>query len=263
MKILFIGDISGDDGKIAIAKNVLELRKKYAIDFVIANGENTSFGRGLIKTDYEYLKVCGIDFLTMGNHTWFHKNEIAEILKNKDIIRPLNLNAKEKISQYGKGTRVVNVNGKSIRITNLIGSSVHFHDYQTNPFQTLEELLNQVESTDLHIIDFHCETTSESNAFFLNFKGRVSAILGTHTHVATNDYKIRDETAYITDVGMTGNQDGVIGAKPEDIISVFKGEKERFKLETISGNYQFNSVLLEFKNNKPISIEPIIIYERE
>lgn len=264
MKILFIGDVSGDDGKRAIANIVRNLRKEEKIDLVIANAENTSMGRGLTKIDYQFLKNQGVDFFTMGNHTWFHKAEIYDILKNTDIIRPLNLNPNEEIAHYGQGSRVITVNHKTLRITNLIGTSVHFKEKQINPFLSFDELLTNSPKTDLHIVDFHCETTSESNAFFLNFKSKVSAILGTHTHVPTNDYRIRDKTAYITDVGMTGNQDGVIGANPEQIIQMFRNEREFFKLTTKNGNYQFNAVILEFndKTNEPIDIKPIIIYER-
>lgn len=265
MKILFIGDISGDDGKRAISKIVKDLRKSKKIDFVIGNAENVSGGRGLNKIDYLFLKQHGIDFFTMGNHTWFHKNEIEDILKNEDIIRPMNLNPKESISLFGKGTRVVNVKGKSIRITNLLGSSLNFHEKQTNPFDQLDEVLEQCSSTDIHIVDFHSETTSEKNAFFLEYKSKVSAIIGTHTHVQTNDHKIRDHTAYMTDAGMTGNQSGVIGAEPKEIIEVFRGKKEFFKLKPKVGNYQFSGVILEFddKTNFPTLIKPIIIYEKE
>lgn len=263
MKILFIGDIFGQTGIVALEQELPKLIKNHKIDFVIANAENTSSGRGLIKKDYSKIIEAGVNFITMGNHTW-HKKEIENILNNnKNIIRPMNLIGDEVEATWGVGTLVVNVKDKKIRITNLIGTSVEFKLLQTNPFIELDNLLN-IDDSDIHIVDFHAETTSEKNAFFLNFKGKVSAILGTHTHVQTNDAKIWDNTAYITDVGMTGPSTGIIGAKPETIIAKFRGESQYFKLEEEVGKYQFSAVILEFddKTNLPVNIQNISIYQK-
>lgn len=263
MKILFIGDIFGECGKYAIQNELLNLKKKYKIDFVIANAENTTLGRGLNWDDYNYLNDTGIDFFTMGNHTW-HKKDIFDILEQKNnIIRPANIKNDLDISKAGIGTKVVSINNKSVRITNLLGSTVHFNDRQTNPFLYLEDLIEN-DCSDIHIVDFHSETTSEKNAFLLNFANRVTAIFGTHTHVQTNDCKIYNNTAYITDVGMTGPTYGIIGAKPESIINMFMGNSERFRLEEQIGKYQFSAVILEIDDltNKPINLENIIIYQK-
>lgn len=264
MKILFIGDISGSAGKKAVSCELLKLRNKYSIDYVIANAENTTLGRGLDWTDYNLLIESGVDFITMGNHTW-HKPDIKEILKTKqNIIRPNNIKSFSEYSQYGVGTKLVSVNKKTIRITNLLGMSVTMKDdIQSNPFLNLQEIIEN-DLSDFHFVDFHCETTSEKNAMFLNFQGKVGAIFGTHTHVQTNDAKIINNTAYITDAGMTGARDGVIGAKPDSIIAMFKGETTRFRLEEHIGIYQFCAVLLEIDDdtNFPIKVEPITIYEK-
>ena len=139
---------------------------------------------------------------------------------------------------------------------------MYCHDIQTNPFIKLEEVLN-IDNSNIHIVDFHAETTSEKNAFLQYFAGKVSAIFGTHTHIQSGDERIYKNTAYITDVGMTGPSEGVIGANPETIIKMFKGESERFKLSPDTSNYQFNAIQVEFNDqNKPISIERIFIREK-
>lgn len=262
MKILFIGDIFGEKGKLAVAKELPDIIKSNNIDLTIANAENTTNGRSLSLKDYEFLCNCGIQYFTFGNHTWY-LDEIKEVLKNNNTVRPLNLKPLSDESKYGKGSIQFRFKSKTIRITNLLGSTVICRDIQTNPFKKLEELLN-VDSSDIHIVDLHTETTSEKNAFLRVFNGKVSAILGTHTHVQTSDNKIFNNTAYITDVGMTGPSEGIIGAAPESIIKMFKGESERFRLSPDSSEYQFNAVIISFddSNNKPINIERIFIYEK-
>lgn len=263
MKILFIGDISGIAGKRAVSNELWKLKAKYNFDFVIANAENTTLGRGLNLLDYNLLINSGIDFITMGNHTW-HKNDIKDILETKNnIIRPNNIKLGEEYSKYGVGTKLVKIKDKMVRITNLLGISVMMKDnIQTNPFLDLQEIVEK-DISDFHFVDFHCETTSEKNAMFLNFWGKVGAIFGTHTHVQTNDARIINNTAYITDAGMTGARDGVIGAKPDSIIAMFKGETLRFRLEEQNGPYQFCGVFLEIDDstNFPVKIFPITIYE--
>lgn len=263
MRILFIGDISGTAGKRAICSELWKLKSKYSFDFIIANAENTTLGRGLDFADYNLLVEAGINFITMGNHTW-HKSEIKEILTTKDnIIRPNNIKIGEEYSKYGVGTKLVRVKDKLLRITNLLGLSVIMKDdIQTNPFLDLEQIVEN-DTSDFHFVDFHCETTSEKNAMLLSFAGQVGAIFGTHTHVQTNDARIFNNTAYISDAGMTGARDGIIGAKPDSIIAMFKGESTRFKLEEQIGYYQFCGVFLEIDDltNLPVKVFPITIYE--
>lgn len=263
MNILFIGDISGEDGIRAIKENLSNIKKEFNIDFVIANAENTTQGRGLSLDDYNELKILGINFFTMGNHTWYQK-DYSQVLSNNDIVRPANLNELSSYSKYGIGTRLVNVNGKKIRITNLLGSSIIFKNNENviiNPFNYLENLLLNIEKDSFHIIDFHSETTSEKNAFICNFKNKVGAILGTHTHVQTSDNRVIENTAYITDVGMTGNSEGVIGAEPITIVEMFKGERKFFKLSPNKGKYQLSAVVLKINNNICDEISRILIYE--
>lgn len=262
MKILFIGDIFGECGLIALENELPTIVKEHKIDFVIANAENTSQARGLTYVDYKRIINAGVNFITMGNHTW-HKKEIMDILNfEQNIIRPANIASHEKVAAWGIGSKEFKVKNKSLRITNLIGNSIAFNYKQTNPFIELDEIL-KINHSDIHIIDFHAETTSEKNAFLLCFKGKVSAILGTHTHVQTADSKIVDNTFYITDVGMTGPSNGIIGAKPDSIIAKFRGESERFRLEEQIGPYQFSAIILEFDNNNlPKNITPILKYQK-
>lgn len=264
MRILMIGDIFAKTGRRAVKDQLQKLRREYDIDFVIANAENATHCKGLTINHYKELMNDGIDFFTMGNHTW-SKKEVYELLDEKqNIVRPLNIIKEHEFGQHGVGTRVFKFKNKHIQITNLLGSSVNFHDLQTNPFIAFEELLASSEiKPDIHIVDFHAETTSEKNAFFQAFKSKVTIIVGTHTHVQTNDARIRDNTAYITDLGMTGPSEGIIGAQPEIILDKFFNRSEKFILDEAKGTYQFCAALIDLnQNNVPTSIKPIFIYEK-
>jgi metallophosphoesterase (TIGR00282 family) len=164
--------------------------------------------------------------------------------------------------KYGVGTRVVKVKNKNIRITNLIGKTVYRFESSPNPFLALDSVVLE-DKSDIHIVDFHAEATGEKNALALDFDGKVSAVLGTHTHVQTADARIlKKGTAYITDAGMTGPFEGVIGAKPEVIIQKQRNDTT-FVLEVASGIYQISYVVLVFDDltNKCKSISNGIIIE--
>jgi len=283
MRILFIGDIYGSKGIEAVLENTKAIIDKYEIDLVIANAENTTYGKGLSLQDYKKLSNAGIQYFTMGNHTW-DQNDYKEVLSQKNIIRPFNISNNYEQSEIGKGTIEFTFKNKKIRITNVIGhegiklfrlyknkhdsKNVTDEEYnkdsvQTNPFIEFNNILKKDDS-DIHIVDYHTEFTAEKNAFLREFAGKVEAILGTHTHVQTNDAVIYKQTAYITDVGMTGPSEGIIGADPEDILLHHRGLKERYKCVDSNSSYQFNAVVLEFddKTNKPIKIELIRILEK-
>ena len=254
MRILFIGDIFAKAGRKAVIENLAKIIKKEKIDLTIANAENATHGRSLSQEHYNQLIAAGVDMITMGNHTW-DTTQVFDILKKNDkIIRPLNLDPSSKEVQYGFGSIVYAVNNKKIRITNLMSMQCSARATIVNPFLVLDELLKR-EDNDIHIIDFHAETTSEKNALLMKFAGKVSAIIGTHTHVQTADEKIYKNTAFITDVGMCGAKESIIGAKPDEIVDMFSGKAPRFHLEPAKGPYQFNSVIIEFNSkNKPIKI---------
>lgn len=265
MKILFIGDVFSKIGRKAIANELPKLIKKERINFVIANVENCTHGRSINIRHYNYLKSLGVDFFTMGNHTW-ENDQIFDILKQNDIVRPLNL--KKTCSYYkdGVGTQVVEVNKKKIRITNLLGLSTSAKNVQSNPFLVMDKLLIKIKNNkeDIHIVDVHANATSEKNAFLCAYNNQVSAIVGTHTHIPTADAKIMNNTAYITDVGMTGPAEGIIGANPKTILQMFREEVKHFKLEPMTGKYQFCAVLITFNNktNNPTKIKQIYVMEK-
>ena len=184
--------------------------------------------------------------------------------KKSRSVRPINIKSALHQAKTGVGTRVVRVKGKRVRITNVLGLSSSAKNVQTNPFLFMDKFLKEIKGKqDIHIVDFHTNATSEKNAFFVAYKSKVSAIVGTHTHVQTADEIIKDNTAYITDVGMTGPAHGIIGADPTTILQMFREQVLHFKLDPDKSKYQFCAVLLTFndKTNKPTAIE--IIYIRQ
>ncbi|MDE5617709.1 MAG: TIGR00282 family metallophosphoesterase [Ureaplasma sp.] len=264
MRILFIGDIFGKTGINAIKEILKKIKDENEIDFVIANAENATNCRGLSLEDYLTLNKYGVDFFTMGNHTWNNDDIYNLLITKANIIRPYNINFQDKFNQYGTGSKIIKIKNFNVRITNLLGNSIRFNNIQTNPFKALKEIINfdQLES-DFHIVDFHSESTGEKNALFFEFKGKVSAILGTHTHIQTADERIRLGTAFITDIGSTGPSEGILGAKPENVIKYFKNEINHFIIqEDDYSNFQFCAVVIDLdeKTKKANSIKRIFIY---
>ena len=199
--------------------------KKYDIDFVIANGENATHGKGLIRHHYEELIDSGVDVITLGNH-FDSKSEIRKYIDSADrLVRPLNL-----LHPYpGEGTALFDVDGITIRVTNVLGA-VFMKEEINSPYLATLELLEMEEESNIHIIDFHAEATGEKYSYAYALDGKVTAVIGTHTHVQTNDAKILPNgTAYISDVGMTGFNDGILGFDKDSIIkSNIYGEKSKF-----------------------------------
>lgn len=267
MNILFIGDIFGRTGIRAIRSKLAEIKKKHDIDLTIVNAENTTNCRGLSICDYNRLVEEGVDVITMGNHTWKQK-DYADVLAMNKIIRPLNLNSGCVLSRIGKGSIVVEVNNKKVRVTNVLGSSIYkikTPNEFTNPFICLDDLIEETEGThDIHIVDFHAETTSEKNCALICLKGKISALVGTHTHVQTNDVKIVNNTAYITDVGMTGPTSGIIGADPSSLIDLFYERSNFFRLnEFIDSKFQISYIIIRINDdtNEVVWINNFIEYE--
>lgn len=263
MKFLLIGDVFGESGIRALKNELPLLKKKNNIDFVIANCENVTKCRGLSLSDYNTINELGVNFITMGNHTWKH-GDIRYVLEKPNIIRPANVYTNS-LDKMGVGYKVINVKDKKIKIINLLGNLQYFNIGKIkNPFNCLDEILNNSENVDITILDFHAETTSEKNCMLRAFCKSVQIIVGTHTHVQTNDAQIYNETAYITDLGLTGPLNGVIGAKKESLINMFTGINKQFRLEEESGAYQFSGVIVEIddKTNKPIKIENVLIKEQ-
>ena len=260
MKILFIGDVFGEEAIVALEKKLPKLIIKNKIDFTIIQGENVSGRKGLVPSDYLRLKACGVDAFTMGNHVWA-KKEISNIINNDDIIRPYNVKSK----YQGKGTRIFTIKGQTLRVSSFMG--IGFNElyygwkekFATNFFDSFDQL-NNLEKTDFSFIDFHAETTSEKNVFGLYVDGKVNAVVGTHTHVQTNDAKILPNgTAYITDAGMTGPIDSAIGASFETVYRKMRYD-EFIKFGVSKNRIELNAVVLSFNklNNEIKVIKKII-----
>ncbi|MGB5868276.1 MAG: TIGR00282 family metallophosphoesterase [Arcobacteraceae bacterium] len=211
MTIAFIGDIVGRPGRKIIKDNLEKLKEIHHIDFVIANGENASHGFGLTVKNANELFNCGIDLITGGNHSWDKKKEMLVLLDSKPVLRPDNYPD----GVPGSGVKVVEVNGIKLAVINLMG--LYTMPQVLNPFTHILEVVQTLEDDGVkHIfIDFHAEVTAEKRILMQMLKGRVSAICGTHTHVGTDDQEITDGTYYVTDIGMTGCRDNVIGMESD------------------------------------------------
>lgn len=247
MKILFIGDMYGKSGRAALHRYLPLIKEKYEIDLIIANGENTTHGKGLNARNYCELKNVGIDFITLGNH-YMDNSEVCGLLKNKnDIIRPLNL---ENIYD-GDGSKVIEVKGEKLRITNIIGRvyvNIKGHKV-TNPFDALDDVVDFCKEK-IHIVDIHAEATGEKKSFAKYFDGRVSAIIGTHTHVQTADNQVFNKgTAYISDVGYCGAYDSVLGVKNGDAILFSKDQDFKAHTPAESDELEFSAVYMDIDSN--------------
>lgn len=256
MNILFIGDIVGAYGR-AILKHLLpELKKEFAIDLTIANGENSAHGYSITEKIYHELTAAGIDVITMGNHMWEKKEIIPKISAFERMVRPANYPP----GVPGKDFIIVEVQGVNVGIANLLGRV--FMQCLDCPFQTAEKLIPQIkEQAKIVVVDMHAEATSEKCAMAYFLDGKVSAVIGTHTHVMTADERILPGgTAFISDVGMVGAKDSIIGMNKEQILKKFITQMpEKFE-PTESGPGLFNATLLkvEVETGKTLEIKRII-----
>lgn len=226
MRIAFIGDIVGRPGRFMMNTYLKKLIKEHRIDFVIANYENASHGFGLSKKNANELFNAGVDVMTGGNHS-FDKKDIHELLETLPILRPINY--PDTVS--GKGCKVFDVKGEKLAVINVMGhfTMPYVDNFMRTTEQKVDELLAQgVKSI---FIDIHAEASSEKRAMFLHLKEKITGIIGTHTHVGCDDLQILDGCGYITDIGLTGCRDNVIGMKHEVPIERFlTGLSARFEV---------------------------------
>ena len=243
MKLLFVGDVNGEDGVNYLASHIEEIKKKYKINVVIVNGENVAEGKGITSKLYKDFMKMGVNAITMGNHAFSNK-EIDKLLEeNANIVVPANYP-----TYYDKGYMTIKYNNETITIINILGR-VYMNLPLECPFRTTKKIIDEVKS-DYYIIDMHAEATSEKIAFAHYLDGIKGAILGTHTHVPTCDEAILEKgTFYITDVGMTGPLDGVIGADKDLIVTRFL-EARPTRLVMAKGRMQLNAVVIDFDLNK-------------
>ncbi|MBU1261437.1 TIGR00282 family metallophosphoesterase [bacterium] len=252
-RVLFIGDVIGKKGRRLVSAILPDLRKEKKIDLVIANGENTAGGFGINKKTADELLSGGVDIITGGNHI-FSKKEVYEIIEEYPIIRPANYPP----AVPGRGYIIKN----GLCVISLCGRV--FMEPLDCPFRAADSIINEVsEKTKIIIIDIHAEATSEKVAMGWYLDGRVSAVIGTHTHIQTADARLLPKsTAYITDVGMVGARDSVIGMKKATILKKFLTQiPERF--ETAKEDGIFCAVVLEIdiESGYSLSITPIKIEE--
>ena len=250
VSLLMIGDVIGKPGRQAVSKLLPSLRRQYGLDLVIANAENAAGGLGLTPATAAELLETGIDVLTSGNHIWARKEIVPFLNGELPILRPLNYPP----SVPGRGFIV---KGKAL-VVNLIGRT--FIGNFDCPFRAMDQLLAELESKPpVVIVDFHAEATSEKMAMGRYLDGRVSAVLGTHTHVGTIDTQLLPQgTAYVTDIGMVGPVDSIIGDDIEDVLQRFLTAMPH-RLSVGKGKTIFNAVLvrLDDRSGKALGIERI------
>ncbi|MGI6452018.1 MAG: TIGR00282 family metallophosphoesterase [Syntrophomonadaceae bacterium] len=240
MNILVIGDIVGRTGRKAIASMLPQIKREYDIAFTIANAENASGGRGLSLEVLDELLSLGINVLTMGNHVWDNKEIFNFIDREPSLIRPANYPG----DCPGNGYNLFPVGSdKKIAVINLSGRV--FLAPLDCPFRVGEEIISRLANqADIIIVDFHAEATSEKLAFAYYFDGRVTAVLGTHTHIQTADERILPNgTAYITDLGMTGPSDSILGMNKKQVIEKFLTQRP-VRLDVAKGAGQLQGVVL-------------------
>lgn len=219
MRILFVGDVVGSLGRKMVSDYLPRLKGKYKPQVTIVNGENAASGRGITEKIYKKLLQDGADVVTLGNHTWDNR-EIFDFIDNAPkMVRPANFPEK---TTPGQGIVYVKVNALELAVINMQGRT--FMVDIDDPFAKMDELLAEASKrTPLIFVDFHGEATSEKQAMGWYLDGRVTAVIGTHTHVQTNDARILPAgTAYLSDVGMTGPYDGILGMQREAVINKFK-----------------------------------------
>lgn len=244
MKVLFIGDIVGKAGRNALKRHLAQARLTHNIDYCVANGENASHGFGLTIKCAEELFGAGVDLITGGNHIW-DKKEVYTLLENRPVIRPLNYAD----GARGSGVWRTEVGGAKLAVINLIG----FHNMGVvdNPFNAVLRTVDQLHNESyVHIaIDFHAETTSEKNALLKMLEGKISAIVGTHTHIGTDDLLIANGTGYVSDIGLSGIRNEVIGMNSYEPIMRFKTGMKMTLNVCEKGLTIFQAIVFEIDEN--------------
>lgn len=244
MKILAVGDLIGNAGIKELRKQLDKIRKEENIDFIIVNGENAAEGMGITQKNLDDILSQKVDVITMGNHTWA-KKDIFKFIDHPKLIRPANYPK----GVVGKGYGIYTCQNKKIAVINLIGR-VDINVLSENPFIIAKELVEKLQKqVDIIIVDFHAEATAEKIAMGYFLDGKATAVFGTHTHVQTADEKILPKgTAYITDLGMTGPKNSVIGMDIEVSFKRFETTlPERYRIAT--GETMLNGVIFDIDDD--------------
>lgn len=257
MKVLFIGDIVGSPGRSYVAEVLPELLSTRTPDLVIANAENASHGKGLTRKNAEELYDAGVEIITMGNHTWDQREIVQFIQEDARIVRPCNY----PVGTLGRGYTLCRVKGREVLIINAMGRT--FLSTLDDPFRGIQKILDDHPGVAHVFVDFHAEVTSEKLAMGWFLDGRVSIVVGTHTHVPTADARVLPKgTGYITDVGMVGPKNGILGMNRDIIIERFLTHLPA-KFEVATGPRQFCAMefILDDESGKCTEVAQILISE--
>lgn len=244
MRVLFLGDIVGRPGREVVTKRLPKLITQWKLDFVAINGENAAGGFGITETIYEELVDAGADAITLGNHSWDQREALVFIERAPKLIRPVNYPGKAP----GRGAALLDAkNGQRVLVINAMGRV--FMDQLDDPFRAVEREITACplgEGCDAALCDFHAEATSEKQAFAHYFDGRFSLVVGTHTHAPTSDYRVLSGgTAYISDIGMCGDYDSVLGMNKDEPIRRFLSKIPSGRFEPTSGEGTLSGVAVE------------------
>lgn len=255
MNILAVGDIVGNSGVNKLKNELQDIKNKYNIDFVIVNGENAAEGMGITIKNFKDILSAGADCITMGNHTW-GKKEIFQIIDEPQLLRPLNYPE----GVCGKGYNIFNCENKKIAVINAMGRA-EINVQTENPFIQVKKVVDEIKNkADIILLDFHAEATAEKQAMAYFLDGEITAMFGTHTHVQTADEKILEKgTGYITDIGMTGPKNSVLGMDRDAALKRFlTALPEKYKIA--EGETMLNGCIfkLDDNTNKVIQIERIV-----
>lgn len=258
MRLLVVGDVVGRLGRKAFARYTRGLKEKYKIDLVIVNGENSAGGKGISRKSLDELYRAGADIVTSGNHVWDNREINGFIDDEPYLVRPANYPE----GAQGKGWCIYPFKSANLAVVNMSGRT--FMPDMDCPFQKIEEVLSEIgQEADIILLDFHAETTSEKMAMGFYLDGRVQAVVGTHTHIQTADERILPQgTAYITDLGMVGPWNSVLGVKPEIIIQKFTTCRP-VRFDLAEGPAVYSAVVIDIDTNtkKAVSIERVMIRE--
>ena len=263
IRVLFIGDVVGAPGRMMFQKHIDRLRKEYKIDAVIVNGENSDGrGRGITPRIVNFFKHNGANVVTSGNHIWANKEIYNYMATNQDLLRPANFPS----DTPGVGVTTFSCGGYTIGVINLMGR-VFMRDLVACPFRTADSILTYLkDKTNMVFVDMHAETTAEKIGLGYYLDGRVSGIVGTHTHVQTADERILPKgTAFITDLGMTGSLNSMLGMKKEAILHNFLTQMPvRFEVEE-SSPVIMTGVWIEVDphSGKAVAIERVKVVDHE
>ena len=263
IRILMLGDIVGASGRAMFQKHALRLKKELHADGIIVNGENSSaHGRGITSKIVKSLRHCGADVVTSGNHIWQNKEIYNYIDQNTDLLRPENFPA----GVPGKGVTTFDCNGVTVAVVNLQGR-VFMREHIDCPFRAAESLLTYLKhKTPVILVDFHAETTAEKMAMGHFLDGKVSAVVGTHTHVQTADQRILPGgTAFMSDLGMAGALNGMLGQKKEPIIEHFLNQMPTKFVVDLLPPYVLSGVLIEIDaaTGKALDVKPIRVVDED